>query len=324
MDKGYIYKIVNNINGKMYVGQTNNPDRRKMDHFYALNNNKHFNNYLQNSWNKYGKDCFDFIVIGEYNAEEICKWEEYWIKTLNTRSPNGYNILSGGERMFGENNPFYGKTHSEETRKILSEKHKNIYDGENNPMYGKHHTEEAKEKIKQKNIEKGMYEYHKQRMINNRAWENSSKINPILMINHENKQVLMFYTRARAGRYIKEIGLSNAKYPENIIRRYLKKEDCTKRFVYGYEWVYAKELIQYNFIHKEMSTCGFLNRLINNDEDKIKTLFKPYFYDNKDDIVDLSINYDDIANRILEVKDIYNHFCLDYMSGKYSVEEDVS
>ena len=48
--------------------------------------------------------------------------------------------------MAGQNNPFYGKTHTEESKKKMSLNHKDV-SGKNNPMYGKHHSDEAKEKI---------------------------------------------------------------------------------------------------------------------------------------------------------------------------------
>jgi hypothetical protein len=47
-------------------------------------------------------------------------------------------------QLNGENNPFYGKHHTEETKKILR---KIDHNGKNNGMYGRHHTEEAKKKI---------------------------------------------------------------------------------------------------------------------------------------------------------------------------------
>jgi hypothetical protein len=56
------------------------------------------------------------------------------------------------ESMKGENNPFYGKTHSEETKELLRQRNaenKHIRSeklkGENNGMYGKQHTEETKQ-----------------------------------------------------------------------------------------------------------------------------------------------------------------------------------
>lgn len=48
--------------------------------------------------------------------------------------------------MFGKENPFYGKKHSEETRKKMSENHADFF-GEKNPFYNKKHTEETKNKI---------------------------------------------------------------------------------------------------------------------------------------------------------------------------------
>ena len=51
----------------------------------------------------------------------------------------------------GENNPFYGKTHSEETKKKLSNDPRLSHPGESNPFYGKTHSEETKELIREKN-----------------------------------------------------------------------------------------------------------------------------------------------------------------------------
>ena len=59
----YIYKIENTVNGKVYIGQTNDPEQRKRAHFGGLKRNKHENPYLQSAWNKYGEDSFYFEVI---------------------------------------------------------------------------------------------------------------------------------------------------------------------------------------------------------------------------------------------------------------------
>ena len=55
-----IYKIENKINGKVYIGQSNNIIRRWEEHISKLNNNSHENKILQYSWNKYGMYNFDF------------------------------------------------------------------------------------------------------------------------------------------------------------------------------------------------------------------------------------------------------------------------
>lgn len=47
----------------------------------------------------------------------------------------------------GENNNFYGKKHSEETKKRMSDAVKGLYGGKNNPWYGKKHSEETKKKM---------------------------------------------------------------------------------------------------------------------------------------------------------------------------------
>jgi hypothetical protein len=51
----------------------------------------------------------------------------------------------------GEKNPFFGKKHSEETRKLLSETHIGLQAGEKNPMYGRTHTEEVKQQSRDRN-----------------------------------------------------------------------------------------------------------------------------------------------------------------------------
>lgn len=48
----------------------------------------------------------------------------------------------------GEKNPFYGRKHSEETRKLISEKISEMVKGEKNPFYGKHHSEETRAKFR--------------------------------------------------------------------------------------------------------------------------------------------------------------------------------
>ncbi len=66
-----IYKIVNKVNGKYYVGSSvnicgNRRGTRWKRHIWDLNRNKHGNDYLQRAWNKHGKNVFEFVLI------EIC------------------------------------------------------------------------------------------------------------------------------------------------------------------------------------------------------------------------------------------------------------
>ena len=304
----------------MYIGQSVNPSARFRQHKHDAKKHKENDQHniaLYNAMNKYGVEHFHFDIIEECRVEDLEYREPYWINQLNTLVPNGYNILKGGRKLSGEDNPFFGKHHTEEAKQQMSEAHKELYIGENNPMYGRHHTDETKEKIKQKNLDKNMYEYHSRRMMNNRAWEKSKNINPIIAINHDSKQVLLFYTKARAGRYIKEIGLSNAKTPESAIRKYLDNKKYKGRLVYGFEWFYARELIDNSFFYKDISTCGQgVNCLISSCEDKIDILFKPYFLHDKDEVVNLSDCYAQINNRLMSIKLLSNHMIVYLMRGE--------
>ncbi len=55
----------------------------------------------------------------------------------------------------GEGNPFYGKHHSDETKKKISDSLKGKYQGEKHPFYGKHHSKESLQKISNNRKSKG-------------------------------------------------------------------------------------------------------------------------------------------------------------------------
>lgn len=94
----YIYKITNLINGKIYIGQTNNPKRREREHFSLAPSILEDNNgkILYNALLKYGPQNFSFEII-EDKCENYNEKEKFWIKTLNTLTPFGYNMTEGGE-----------------------------------------------------------------------------------------------------------------------------------------------------------------------------------------------------------------------------------
>lgn len=94
---GYIYRITNTKTNQNYIGQTIDINRRKRTHFSLLNNKTHENPKLQASWNKYGKENFEF-EYWEFNIssnEELDKLECDYIEMYNGLS-EGFNLTPGG------------------------------------------------------------------------------------------------------------------------------------------------------------------------------------------------------------------------------------
>lgn len=93
-----IYKITNTIDGKIYIGQTVNYEKRKTRHLNSLKNGNHHNEHLQKSFNKYGEDQFKIELIQECKSEELDELEKLYIKDLNACDCNkGYNMMHGGQ-----------------------------------------------------------------------------------------------------------------------------------------------------------------------------------------------------------------------------------
>ena len=128
-----VYKILNKINGKEYIGQTIHSLEKR---WYGHCNGERSCRYLRRAIEKYGKDNFKIKVLARCNTrEEMDHREAYYIKLFNTLAPSGYNLDSGGKN----------KQHHEDSLKVMREKHK----GQNNANFGRHHSEEIKEKIRQ-------------------------------------------------------------------------------------------------------------------------------------------------------------------------------
>lgn len=120
-----IYTITNKVNGKLYVGLSNNVYHRFNQHKSDLNHNRHINPYLQNSWNKYGSDAFEFKLLKCCKPRYLKRFEKVYIKKFHSSyRENGYNLDEGGSG---------NHIRSDETRRKLSEQKL----GEKNPMYGK-------------------------------------------------------------------------------------------------------------------------------------------------------------------------------------------
>ena len=78
-----IYKIINTVTNKCYIGSTSNLKQRISQHFSNLNKNKHPNVHLQSSYNLHGKDCFKTIVLANCPIEYQFKLEQWFIDNIN-------------------------------------------------------------------------------------------------------------------------------------------------------------------------------------------------------------------------------------------------
>jgi group I intron endonuclease len=117
-----IYQIKNKIDGKIYIGSTNNIRRRWNNHRSKLNNNKHENSYLQSAWNKYGQDNFEFIAIEEVNNDNRIEREVFYLNERKSYERNiGYNFDRNPTDKSGKNNPFHGKKHSNKSKERLKD-----------------------------------------------------------------------------------------------------------------------------------------------------------------------------------------------------------
>jgi group I intron endonuclease len=69
--KSGIYRIVNTINDKYYIGSAYDLYKRFKDHKSALKSNRHHNKQLTRFVNKYGLDKLNFELLEECNIEKL-------------------------------------------------------------------------------------------------------------------------------------------------------------------------------------------------------------------------------------------------------------
>ena len=74
-----VYIITNSINGRRYIGSSNNIRKRLWKHRSLLRHNKHENPHLQNAWNKYGEDNFVYSILEECDVSILLEREQYYI-----------------------------------------------------------------------------------------------------------------------------------------------------------------------------------------------------------------------------------------------------
>lgn len=135
MTKG-IYKIINKVTNKYYIGSSIEIENRLVHHTNQLKGNRHCNIHLQNAWNKYNPDNFEFTILEELpdlDIVEIRNIEQQYLD--NSDWDHLYNIAKNVEkpclnRIFSKetrekiSKANTGRTHSEETKLKIGLKHK--------------------------------------------------------------------------------------------------------------------------------------------------------------------------------------------------------
>ena len=136
-----IYKIINVVNNKFYVGSAVDLKRRKTRHFSELRNGKHNNRHLQAAWLKYGEQAFVFVVVEALPDDaDLLAAENVWLKE-HVGKEYCYNIgVDATAPMLGvrgEDSPTWGRKRTPEELAAQN-------------WIGKAHTPESKELIRQR------------------------------------------------------------------------------------------------------------------------------------------------------------------------------
>lgn len=142
-----IYQIKNIKNGKVYIGSSENIERRWKSHVALLNRQAHHSSHLQSAWNRYGQESFEFSILLKCSKDELLDKEQDLLS--NTRPEYNMSGIAGliemtklTKKKIGD--ALRGKPKSKEHREALSA-----------AKLGRKQmprTEEWKEKLRQSNI----------------------------------------------------------------------------------------------------------------------------------------------------------------------------
>lgn len=204
-----IYLITNIENKKQYVGIT----KFSIEERFSQHMKRGF--LLTEAIKKYGEQKFSIELIEEVeSAERAYELEIFYIQKYNTKVPNGYNLTDGGDGIFGweaseeyrqecservkllhkeKKVGMYGKNHSEETRKKMSDSSK----GKPKPwLIGRKVSEETKEKIRQINSGKVLSDETRKKISENH-YDISGENNPMYGKKHSPETIEKLKEKAK-------------------------------------------------------------------------------------------------------------------------------
>lgn len=156
----YIYCITNKLNNMKYVGKC-----AKL----VSESTKYYGSgvHISASIKKHGIDNFvkEILENDIVDLVELSSREKYWIKHLNTKFPNGYNLTDGGDGCQGM---------TEETKEKIRQKNKLLV-GEKSSRYGKKNTEEHNNILRAVNTGKTVSEETRRKISQNQTGKTRPK-----------------------------------------------------------------------------------------------------------------------------------------------------
>jgi len=205
--KSGIYKIMNKVNGKYYVGSSQNIKQRWYKHKTYLKKNKHWNQHLQSAYNKYGVNNFEYIVVEYVNASELLKVEQVYLDQCKNNPNTNYMIA------YDATAPMRGKTSWNKGMKGLMPPAWNKgKKGIMPPVWnkGKMLTEEQKQHLSLKSNQQFTDDYRKKHSSYCKSKEHSNKISQgkkdKMTFTFKNEKTGEIFTGCKYDWYIKYFG----------------------------------------------------------------------------------------------------------------------
>lgn len=227
-----IYKITNQINGKVYIGQTTKTlAHRKAGHLQAARDG--LNRHLYNAIRKYGEENFKFEELCKATSKSELNYLEAKFITEYDSVRNGYNMGYGGDNnvMFSEKvkSKHDAIMRSDDVRLKIS---KSMTEYRKNNPFTPEHRKKISDKMKGNQHFKGHHitEAHKEAL-------NKSHYKAVYCIDLDGNLVARFNTVQKAAKWWFDNGYDTVKdwhYLCNTIKRSSKKDIYVK----GIKWIY--------------------------------------------------------------------------------------
>lgn len=241
-----IYCFTNKLNGKKYIGQTINFNKRLSEHKYRSGKD---NLPFHNAINKYGIENFEITILVENieTQEELNDYEKLFIKKFNTGNKNfGYNVAEGGSN--GNVFKYMNKEKFDDFTNKVSQRSSEMWNNRNekerqdvinkiaNGNRGKVVSEETKKKISEslkKAYEEGRVIPHNKGKSNGEKKYKNKKEHEVIRYDEKTKQYKFYKMKSIA----KDDG-----FDESSIGKCCKGQ---RKSHGGYRWFYLNDFVNF-------------------------------------------------------------------------------